>query len=65
MKKDTTFKLRLAQADLFMLRGKAAAAGMSAAELIIYLVDQAEIPGYVPTPTEQLPGQLTLEDLDS
>lgn len=63
MTKDTTFKLRLSTQDRQILQGKADAAGISAAQLILKLVREADIPGYVPTPVDQLAGQISFDDL--
>lgn len=62
MTKDTTFKLRISEADLAVIKGKAAAAGMSTAEFIRICCEEREVPGYVPTDDSLVEGQLSFSD---
>lgn len=61
--KDTTFKFRLSEEELLMLKGKAAASGMSTAEFILTCCKAKRVSGYVPTQPKQIAGQMTLDDL--
>lgn len=62
MTKDKTFKIRLSEDALLMIKGKAAAAGMPAAEFIRMCCEEREVSGYVPTDMEALEGQLSFSD---
>lgn len=63
MNKDITFKFRASESELKMIKGKAAASGLSAAAFIISCCDAAYVPEYVPESDMQMPGQITLYDL--
>lgn len=63
MSKDKTFKLRLSSEQLSMIQGKAEAAGVSAAVFILMCCESADVPGYVPTQGDIIPGQMSIDDI--
>lgn len=58
--------LRLSEADLAMIRGKAEAAGLSVTEYVVTACAARRVPGYKaakttkPTTDDQIPGQMDL-----
>lgn len=65
--KTTTFKFRISIDDLQMIKAKAAASGIPAAEFIRLCCEEREVAGYVPTasdPIAGIAGQLSFDGIE-